>query len=416
MKQDYLPRTVGDRLGRLLRRFPVVVVTGARQTGKTTLVRRLEAAGDRTYRTLDEPLSAESAARDPETFLDEVPRLTLDEVQRQPDLLTTIKRIVDRGRQPGRFLLTGSANLLLMSRVAESLAGRAVYVNLRPMTEPEKAGRPDVGPWEALLKAPDAATARQALQRSFAGGRFWAKAVVEGGFPVPALESDPAVRRAWFDGYVATYVERDLRQLARIDALIDFRRLMHVAALRTGRLANQADMARDAGLSQATAHRYLNLLEASFLIARVPPYAVSRTKRLVKMPKLYWEDTGLAAHLAGIEGEETLRGREDAGPLLENLVWHHLRCWADLADPRADVCTWRTAAGEEVDFVLETARRLLPIEVKAAPRIDFADVRHLASFLDEYPDRARLGIVLYGGTECRALDRRILAVPLGAIL
>jgi predicted AAA+ superfamily ATPase len=400
----------------MLRRFPVVVVTGARQTGKTTLVQHMAGASDRAYRTLDDPASQEAAARDPETFLAESPRLTLDEVQRRPELLLAVKRAVDRDRSAGRFLLTGSANLLMMARVAESLAGRAVYVNLRPMTESEKVGRPDPGPWDRFLRAADACEARDAVPRSARDGGAWPRAVLEGGFPVAALETDPESRRAWFDGYLSTYVERDLRQLAQIDALIDFRRLMRISALRTGRMANQAEMARDAGLSHATAHRYLNLLEVSFLISRAPTYAASRTKRLIKTPKLYWEDTGLAAHLAGIESEEDLRRDGTGGGWLENLVWHHLRCWADLAEPRAEVCTWRTAAGEEVDFVIESGNRLLPIEVKSAARVGSGDVRHMDAFLDEYAPRARVGVVLYGGAECRPLDKRILAVPLGAAL
>ncbi len=399
-----------------MRALPVVVVTGARQTGKTTLVRRLPGAGKRAYRTLDDAGDMDAALRDPEAFLTESSSSTLDEVQRRPELLTEIKRIVDRGRTPGRFLLTGSANLLLMARVSESLAGRAVYANLRPMTESEKAGKPHPGPWSRLLEAKDAFEARDAVPRTAAAGWSWARASLEGGFPVPALERDPAARRAWFDGYISAYVERDLRQLAQIDALVDFRRLMRVAALRTGRMANQAEMARDAGLSHATAHRYLNLLEVSFLISRVTPFTVNRTKRLMKTPRLYWEDAGLAAHLIGVGGEEELRKGECAGGLLENLVWHHLRCWAEQAGPRAEVCTWRTVSGEEVDFVLERGRRLLPVEVKASSRVGSGDIRSLESFLDEYPDQARVGIVLYGGVECRPLDRRILAVPLAAAL
>lgn len=416
MKQSYLPRLAAPRLERLLRKFPVVVVTGARQTGKTTLVRHLHGAEKRTFRTLDDPDDLEAAVRDPSVFLTESARLTLDEVQRRPELLSEIKRIVDRGRTPGRFLLTGSANLLLMARVSESLAGRAVYVNLRPMTESEKSGKPHPGPWGLLLKAADATEGRDVFPSSTFPSCPWTRSVVEGGFPAAALEPEAGTRREWIDGYVGTYVERDLRRLAQIEALVDFRRLMRIAALRTGRLVNQAELARDAGLSHPTAHRYLNLLEVSFLLSRVPPYSVSRTKRLMKTPRLYWEDTALAARLMGIGGEADLLRHEGAGGLLENLVWHHLRCWAEQAEPRAEVCTWRTVSGEEVDFVLESGSRLLPIEVKAASRVGSSEVRHLESFLAEYRDRCGMGALLYAGTECRPLDKRILAIPLAAAL
>lgn len=398
---------------RLLRKFPVVVITGARQTGKTTLVQHLPSASGRRFRTLDDPVTADLARRDPETLLGEAPRIALDEVQRRPELLLLIKRLVDRNRVAGRFLLTGSANLLLMAGVSESLAGRAAYVQLPPLTESEKAGTPARGTWGDLVRARTAEGAAGRLASRPVHDVDWRKAVVEGGFPSAALEHSAERRRSWFDAYVQTYVERDLRQLSMIADLADFRRLMRVAALRVGCLVNQADLARDAGLSHATAHRYLNLLETSYLMARVPQYSVSRTKRLLKMPKLYWGDTGLVAWLGGIEDARALAGHDAAGRLLENLVWHHLRC---ATGTDTEVLTWRTVQGEEVDFVLESRRGLLPVEVKAARQVGSDDLRGLESFLDEHRDRARLGVVVYNGAECRLLTRRILALPLGLCL
>jgi predicted AAA+ superfamily ATPase len=388
----------------------VVAVVGARQTGKTTLVRRIPEGSPRLFRSLDDPHVLEQA---PEALLQEGARLALDEVQRRPELLLAIKRDVDRRRAPGRFLITGSANLLLMARVGESLAGRAVYLTLRPLTEPEKRGAPVAGAWDRLMAARDARAAMALLDGPAPGAWDWTRAVIQGGFPIPARTRTAADRRAWFEGYVQTYVERDLRQLAQVDALVDFRRLMRVAALRVGRIVNQADMARDAGLAHATAHRYLNLLEASCLIHRLPVYAVSRTKRLIKMPKLYWADTGLAAHLAEVED---VRRHECGGGLLENLVLHHLLCWAGVSRVRPQVMYWRTAPGEEVDFVVETGRRLLPIEVKSATRVGARDVRHLSVFLDEYGARAPFGIVVYPGDELRLVAPRIVAAPLAAAL
>lgn len=416
MKEIYLPRTLSDRVERHLGQFPVVVVAGARQTGKTTLVGRLPSARERTYRTLDDPETLELAERDPNVLLEEAPRLTLDEVQRVPALLLAVKRRVDQKRIPGQFLLTGSANLLLMHRVSESLAGRAVYLFLRPLTESEKRGRPAMGPWERLLEAGTPRDAAEAVGGDASTPFDWPRAVLEGGFPAAVLEKEPERRTAWFEGYVRTYVERDVRQLSQVNALVDFRRLMKAAAFRAGRLANQAEMARDAGLSHATAHRYLNLLETSFLVSFVPTYSVSRTKRLAKMPKLYWGDTGLAAHLAGIETEADLRRYDGAGGLLENLVWHHLQCWADQTDRRAEILSWRTASGEEVDFVLERGDRLLPVEVKSSGQVLPEDARHLRSFLEEYRRQTPFGIVLYGGTRTRAIADRILAVPLAKVL
>jgi predicted AAA+ superfamily ATPase len=373
--------------------FPVVILTGARQTGKTTLVEHLPSSKDRKFRSLDDPVSLELAVKDPKLLLAEAEKITLDEVQRHPDLLLAIKMDVDKNRVRGRFLLTGSANLLMMKAVSDSLTGWAVYLHLRPLTEKEKRGNPDPGIWGKLLKARSAEEAEKLISPPTAEQAKWrwTEAVLQGGFPIATLESDPRRRRQWFEGYVATYLDRDLRQLSQIDNTIDFMRLMKIAALRNGKLANQAEMARDAALSHATAHRYLNILETSFLITRVNTYGASRTKRIVKTPKLYWVDTGLAASLSGVQSEEDLKSHESVGGLLENLVWHHLRCWADTFVDHVEILYWRTAGGEEVDFVLEGKDfRLLPIEIKSGMSVSSSDMRHLNSFLTEYSKRAAL--------------------------
>lgn len=303
-----------------------------------------------------------------------------------------------------------------MEGVSESLAGRACYVSLRPMTETEKTGDPRPGPWGDLVRSKSVREAFDVLPRGPVRTFDWASAVQEGGFPVAATEPDAEARRSWFDAYVQTYVERDLRQLSLVSDLVDFRRLMRVAALRVGRLVNQAEVARDAGLSHATAHRYLNLLETSFLITRVAQYSVTRTKRLLKMPKLYWADTGLAATLAGVEDEPTLSSHECQGGLLENLVWHHLRCAADASPRPWEVLTWRTVQGHELDFVLESANSLLPVEVKSSRQVSGDDLKGLEAFLQEYPDRARFGVIVHCGRECRLVGGRILAIPVRTAL
>jgi predicted AAA+ superfamily ATPase len=405
-----LPRLITPALRTALDRFPVVVLTGARQTGKSTLVSSPSIGSDRLYRTLDDFDVFERAREAPDALLQDSARLTVDEVQRLPDLLHEIKRIVDRRRTAGRFLLTGSANLLLMKRVSESLAGRAVYLHLWPMTESEKAGRPHVGPWSELLAARCVAEARDAMSPGQAV-KDWPARLIAGGYPVAALALAQDERSQWFDGYIRTYLERDLQEVASIAGLADFRRLMRLAALRTGKLLNQTELARDAGLSQPTAHRYLNLLETSYQIVRVPPYAVSQTRRLVKTPKLYWTDTGLAAHLAGIDASESLLSSSLAGALFENLVLLHLLAWRETLRVRPEVLYWRSHAGEEVDLVLESGRRLLPIEVKLGKRAGLNDVRGLRIFLDDYSDMAPFGVVLYGGAEVFLVTDNILALP-----
>lgn len=409
-----LPRILAAPLAAALRRFPVVVVTGARQTGKTTLVGRGTLARGRSFRSLDDFDVLDRALGQPDSVLHGGERLTLDEVQRAPAVLAAIKRDVDRARKPGRFLLTGSANLLMMRRVSETLAGRAVYLTLWPMTEREKAGRADPGPWSDWIEAADAATALR-LASPGASSHDWPSRVLAGGYPVPALTEDDTERAQWFDGYVRTYLERDLQDVASISSLADFRRLMRLASHRVGQMLNQAEIARDAAIPQATAHRYLNLLETSCQIVRIPAFATSRTQRLVKTPKLFWTDTGLAAHLAGISGAGRGAESELPGSLLENLVLTQILAWREAVVPRPEIHYWRTHSGAEVDFVIERGRRLLPVEVKAAHRVRLADAGGLRAFLDGHAKASPLGILLYGGDEVVPLTDRIVAVPLESL-
>lgn len=399
-----LPRAAGVALTGALGQFPVVVVTGARQTGKSTLVQTLPVLADRLYLTLDDAELRDQARRDPRSLLARAAELVLDEVQRAPDLLLAVKQAVDgdRPRRPGRFVLTGSANLLLMERVSESLAGRAYYIKLWPLTRRERLGLGRTGIWSELLDAPvrDWESLVKAQNVSPAD---WRVLTAEGGLPVPAHHlATPAARAQWFDGYVETYLERDLQTLARIEDLGDFRRLMRATALRLGSVLNQADLARDIGLARPTAHRWLNLLETSFQIVRVNAYAVNRTKRLVKSPKLYWSDVGLARHVAGGDA---------SGSHLENLVLADLVAWRELVTPRPEVLYWRTVNQEEVDFVIEAGRRLLPVEVKATSRPGYRDARHLQTFRSEYGGAVPGGLVLHTGEEVFWLAEGVLAAP-----
>ncbi len=397
----HLPRVAERALAEQLAAMPAVVLSGARQTGKSTLAREL-IGPTRTYRSLDELDVRDLARRQPEALTGTPGKLTLDEVQREPQLLLAVKQEIDRDRRSGRFLLTGSADLLLMQGVSESLAGRASYLTLRPMTRREQLGRGVCGRWDALVGS----TEEEWLSRL--GGDDatddWIQLCLRGGFPTPAVEmQNERERHIWFSGYVRTYLERDLRELSSVSSLPDFRRLMQAAALRVGTLVNQTDLARDVGLSQPTVHRYLNLLETSYLLVRVPAYSVNRTKRLMKSPKLYWGDTGLALFLAGLS--------EPAGHHLENLVLNDLLVWRDARKDRAEILHWRTTSGEEVDFVIEMGESLIPIEVKATARPTVGDARHIRSFRREYGDRARPGLILHTGTTAEWLSADALALP-----
>ena len=401
-----LPRLVDGALAARLSVMPAVVLTGARQTGKSTLVEKL-VPGERRYRSLDDFDVRDVARRDPEALLGGHGPLTLDEVQREPDLLLAIKRAIDRDRRPGRFLLTGSANLLLMRQVSESLAGRASYLTLWPMTRREQLGLGRAGRWDELLATPDAQW-RDLIAAGDDPEEDWQALALRGGFPTPALElTTPADRAIWFDGYVRTYLERDLQDLASISALPDFRRLMQAACLRVGQLLNQTELGRDVGLPQPTVHRWLNLLETSYQLVRLPAYAVNRTKRLIKSPKVFWGDTGIALHLAAMV---------PGGAHLENLVLHDLLAWRDARLERVELAYWRTTIGEEVDFVIEAGGTLLPIEVKATAKPRLADCAHLRTFRQEYGRKARSGLLLHTGHTVEWITPDVLAVPWWRVL
>jgi hypothetical protein len=402
-----LPRHLAGALAEALALAPVVVVTGARQTGKSTLVRSPAVLGDRLYVTLDDPGALEQAQKAPDDLVRRADGLVVDEVQRAPSLLLAVKRAVDEQRRPGRFVLTGSANLLAMRSVADSLAGRATYLALGPLTRREQLGFGDTGRWSVFLDAepPDwPLLARE----SVAPAEAWTDLARRGGYPVPAYHlRAPRARSQWFDGYVRTFLERDVVDLAAVQHAADLRRLMRAAALRVGGLLNQADLARDVGLAPTTAQRYLHLLEAAHQLVLVPAFAVNRTKRLTKSAKVYWSDPGLALHLSG---EHEARGAH-----LENLVASDLMAWREAQVPRPEILHWRTTKGAEVDFVIEREDTLLGIEVKASSRVGPGDARHLATFLDEYPE-ARGGLLLYDGEEVFWLRERVLAAPWWKVL
>ncbi|MBI1748703.1 MAG: ATP-binding protein [Acidobacteria bacterium] len=383
----------------------VVVLTGARQVGKSTLLLNAEPTCNWRYYTFDDFDALRQAEREPGALWAGAAEIVLDEVQKAPQILSAVKQAVDRRRPAVRFVLSGSANLLLMRQVSETLAGRAVYFTLLPMTVGESEG-----------------TAAPSLLVDLLEGRFPPERKIQPkiaaplslllrGFMPPLLAlSQPAAWERWWEGYIATYLERDLRQMSQIDALTDFRRLMEFAALRTGQMVNQTEMARDAKLSQPTVHRYLNLLEATHLMQRVPAFVTSHSTRLIKSPKLHWADPALAIFLSGYHDVESLSRARELGAYFETLIYQHLLALSQLQTPRPRIFYWRTPRGVEVDFVVEQGRRVLAVEVKMSTQARFADADGLNAFLSEYR-QAQGGLLIYMGTEVKRLSEKILAVP-----
>jgi predicted AAA+ superfamily ATPase len=386
--------------------LPVTVLTGARQTGKTTLAKAVEPS--RPYFTLDELAVLDQAGRDPESLLAARP-VILDEVQRLPQLLLAVKRAVDERRRPGDFILTGSANLLLMGKVADTLAGRAIYLELPPFCPVEWQQREGaLAPLEQLFSA------------EFDWRQWpdepgdWQSWLLRGGFP-PALQiNSESDRNLWYEAYIQTYLERDLRQLSDVASLPDFQRVMALAAQRTGRLLNQADLGRDAGLSHATTHRYLNLLETGCLLTRIRPLATNPSAALVKAPKLLWADCGLAASLAGIRSSAGIRNRMDAGFWLEQTVFQTLQTWRALEPQRRRLHFWRDRAGREVDFIIEKDHQLVALEIKTGSQVTTGDAAGIRAFRESLKVKTSLvrGVVLHAG-KARPLDAEDVALPWG---
>ena len=400
-----LPRQAAATVARLLAVHPVVVVTGARQTGKSTLVQAPPTGDRRTYLTLDDIGVRDAALTAPDDLVARAPTLTLNEVQRAPDLLLAIKRAVDRSgqAQPGRFILTGSANLSLVHNVAESLAGRAGHVTVWPLTRREQLGMGESGRWSDLLGTP-VSKWYDLVHADVAPAEEWTALAGRGGYPRAAYQlRSPEAREAWFAGYVQTYLERDVPTLRAVEHLPDFRRLLRAAALRIGSLVNQTELARDIGLPQPTVRQYLNVMEASYQVVRVPAYAVNRTKRVIKTPKLYWSDTGLALFLSG--------EAEPRGAHLENIVLTDLLAWRGAQLRAPEVLYWRSTSGLEVDFVIEHEGTVIPIEIKSTQRPTTRDAASVSAFLAEYAPDAPGGLLLHTGEEISWIAQRVLAVP-----
>lgn len=403
---DYLSREIAPRLARAMQTMPVVVLSGLRQAGKSTLLQREKSiAAERSYRTLDDFAVLAAARTNPESLLEDT--VTLDEVQRCPELLLAIKRSVDERRLPGRFVLSGSANLALLGHVSESLAGRAVYFTLHPMTRRELSGH--VGKPPFLIDFMRSQTVPKGAAKPVT-----VQEVLMGGLP-PACLGPAGAAGEWFRGYVQTYVERDVRQLSQITDLISFRLLAQLAALRTGQVLVISSLARDAKLSAATAGRYLNILEASFLTRRIPPFLKNRSSRLVKSPKLYITDSGLAAYLAGVEDLEP--GRDDLmrGALFETYTAQNLAALLEAHLPDAQLSYWNEQGRHEVDFVIESGRNVFAVEVKAATRWSESDLSGLRAFVERTPACAA-AVLAYNGRETVHLGGRLFAVPLGHLL
>lgn len=405
-----IARAITPRLLDAIADSPVVLIHGPRQCGKTTLARLVGDARGYHYVSFDDDSARASAIADPAGFVQDLPEhVVLDEVQRTPGLFAAIKLSVDRDRRPGRFILTGSSNILLLPRLADSLAGRMEILRLHPLSQAELAGAATTF-LDQLLRG------HLAAKPAVRMGRMLAERIVAGGYPAALARTSAQRRTLWYRDYVTTLVQRDVRDIGRINALDALPRLLAAAASQSARLINIASLAAPFQLSRPTIRDYLTLLGQIFLVDELPPWHNNRLLRLVKTAKLHVGDTGVAAALLGVNGDELWDDRELYGQLLETFVFQELRRQAGAMTEDIGFHHLRDKDGVEVDIVLEASgRRVFGIEIKAAATVTDADFRGLRKLQAVLGKRFVAGVVLYDGEHALGFGDGLRALPMAAL-
>jgi uncharacterized protein len=409
----YKYRNIDSVVSASLRAFRIVSVTGARQVGKTTLLKKCCGDRSRAYQTFEDPVARASAMADPDAWLAANPApLAIDEVQHVPPIFGALKRRVDVCEDPGQYLITGSALWLSMASISESLAGRTAILEMFPFRPSE--WRQAKWDWADAFAEDERSLLSLRPKPDDNLARVW-ESILRGGYPEPARFDDAHVRQIWHESYLRTYLQRDVLDLVRIERMAEFTRLIRLLAAQTGSMANQSALARDLGLPQPTVRRHMEWLRTTYQCHLLPPFSVNMGKRLVKTPKLYWSDTGMAAALSGWTDRAAAEKAQKTGALVESWVVNDLRAWCAQSEGAA-LSFWRTHGGGEVDAVIERRGEVVAVEVKTGCRIDARDLAGLRDCRAALGSRFRRGIVLYGGESVQGIDDRLLAIPLSCLL
>lgn len=406
-KPIFHPRFARKLLNEALADTPAVLIHGPRQCGKTTLARSVGDASGYSYISFDDDVLRASTQADPAGFLANLPdNVVLDEVQRVPELFTTLKVAIDRDRRPGRFILTGSANVLLLPRLADSLAGRMEILRLHPLAQSELTARPPHFLDSLFING----FKTKYLERS---GKDLADRITAGGFPAALARQSSSRRAAWYRDYIETLVQHDVRDLARISSLDVLPRLLTLAAGQTARLLNVADLASPFQLSRPTIRDYVTLLTRVFLLEELPPWHNNRLSRLIKTPKLHMVDTGLACSLLGVDADALWADRTLLGQFLETFIFQELRRQASWRGNPILFHHFRDKDGVEVDIVLQGSGQCVAgVEVKAAATVTAKDFRGLRKLKETAGRRFTGGVVLYDGEVTTPFGDGLFAVPI----
>ncbi|MBU6224966.1 MAG: ATP-binding protein [Burkholderiales bacterium] len=405
------PRHIAPLVTESLADTPVVVINGARQSGKSTLVQSLTTPGakPRRYLTLDDSAVLNAAKSDPSGFINGLQGpITLDEVQRAPEIFLPIKAAVDRDRQPGRFLLTGSADVMLLPGMADSLAGRMEVLSLWPLSVAELADSPALNRADVLFQCNFTGMNIPTCNREDLVVNLLA-----GGYPDAVTRTSASRRTAWFDAYVQAILQRDVRELANIEQLTEIPNLLHLLAVRSAMLLNFSELSRTAGITQTTLKRYFALLEMLFLVVRVQPWARNANKRLVKTPKVFLPDSGLLCHFMGTNSDSFAKKPSLMGSSVETLVLSELIKHIAFSEQRLTLWHYRNLSHIEVDFILENRiGQITGIEVKASATVESKDFKGLRHLQETESGIFKNGVVLYAGREVIAFGNNLWAVPL----
>lgn len=404
-------RFIDKRLRDALGDTRVVLLNGARQTGKSTLAQQIAEERGGRYLTLDDPATLGLARSDPAALVKAAGDfMVIDEVQHAPDLFPAIKRAVDADRRPGRFLLTGSANVFLLPRLSESLAGRMEILPLHPLSQGELTAS------EANLVDSLFAEVRWKINAAAEDRDEVCSRIIAGGFPEAVGRPAGERRDAWFRSYIMSLLQRDVRDLAHLKGLTDMPRLLGLLAARSSALMNMSEVSRAAGIAHSTLRRYVALLEATFILQPLPAWSANIGKRFVKSPKIHLLDSGLAAHLRGDGDAAVLARSPDLGPMLETFAVQEVRKQAGWCRFHVTPYHFRTAAGQEVDLVLEgPGRRIAGIEVKASANVSQHDFSGLRALSEAAGKKFARGVVLYLGEQRLPFDDNLWALPIASL-
>jgi predicted AAA+ superfamily ATPase len=401
-------RFVERRAEEALSDTPVVLIVGPRRAGKTTLVRKMGETG-RTYITLDDQTVLEAAQSDPAGFIRGLDRAIIDEIQRAPDLLLAIKKTVDEDYRPGRFLLTGSANVLTLPRVADSLAGRMETIQMLPLARAEIAG--NVPTFLERLFAGKIQGERAAIV-----GDDLVQLVLLGGFPEAISRENERRRQDWARSYLTSVLTRDLRDIAEIEKLTELPKFVRLLAEHSGQLVNYSQFGSSINVSHKTGQRYVALLEQVFLVASLQPWYTNALKRIAKTPKLHFLDSGLLATARGLSFDRVKTDRDVFGALLETFVFSEVLKLLTASDLRLTQYHFRDQQMREVDIVLQRDDGMIAgIEIKASATVKSSDFGGLRTLAEACGDRFAYGVVLYDSTDVVPFGDRLAAVPLSSL-